>query len=150
MSDSVGIVEFSIEVSDDENTARALFHPFHLKNGHIKREAFKPPVGRKDLSVNRLRIIDLSQCKLRAIGMQSENKRFEGFARLSVGVVRDNELDVVDSREYYLGHGDIIHNTILERGVPAPPEYNALLTILAKQAEFLSDPFPGSSLWSDD
>ena len=108
-------------VSDEEKLARALFHPFHIsRSGKLYSGAFKAPAGRNDVSVNRLRALSPAACKQRAKAILSPGE-FMGFAVLSARAVRDCASEVVDSRNVYLGHADIVHEVILHKGEPAPP-----------------------------
>ena len=139
-----------IKIVDDECLARAIFSPYHIRsNGKIKPEAFKAARGRNDVSVNRLLALTFSTCKKCAALIGGDGK-FKGFAVLTVNLVRMQKSDVVDSREYYWGHADIIHSTILEKGVPAPPEFNLGLKKLAKAAQFYVDPDPAIEKWTGE
>jgi hypothetical protein len=140
----------SRDIADDERLARAVFYPHHIaKSGKIKKEAFKAPTGRRDVSVNRLRAIGADECKMRAKSIRNPGE-FKGFAVVSAADVRQSGSDVVDSREFYFGHADIMHDVVLESGVPAPPEFNQRLKQLAKRAAFFVDPSPDSDAWSGE
>lgn len=137
------------EISDNETFARAIFSPFHVtKRGRIKKEAFKPPAERADLSINRMRILSFDACKLLSIAMQNEQKNFRGFATLTAADARSQDLDIIDSREIYYGHADIIFPITLTKGEPAPAEYNIALQMLVDLANYTKDPFPGEDYWS--
>ena len=137
-----------VTVSDDERLARAIFHPFHVdKTGRLKKEAFKAPTGRRDVSVNRLRALSADECKARSVQIRNPGD-FQGFAVILTGEVRHCGADVVDTRECYLGHADILHSIVLESGVPAPPEFNQRLKSLALAARYIADPDPKAEGWN--
>ena len=139
-----------LDISDDERLARALFCPYHMDNsGKIKKEAFKAPTGRRDVSVNRLRTLDPDACKARSKAIRNPGA-FKGFAVIVAEGVRKCGSDVVDSRELYLGHADIVHPIALEKGVPAPPKFNQRLKQMAQLAKYFPDPDPDSDRWSGE
>lgn len=139
-----------LHISDEERLARAIFYPNFINNrGELKPAAFKAPGGRRDVSVNRLLALDGNACKAssRGIGMTGA---FAGFAVISAGAVRTCGSDVVDSRALYLGHADILHDQILPKGEPPPPEFNARLRRMAAAAHYFPDPEPDAPGWSGD
>lgn len=139
-----------LDVSDDERLARAVFYPLHLdKKGKLKKEALKAPTGRRDVSVNRLRALDADACKARSKAIRNPGE-FKGFAAFVAGSIRDFGSEVVDSREEYLGHADIVHPIALEKGVPAPPEFNQRLREMALRARYFPDSDPESDCWSGE
>lgn len=137
-----------IQVADEERLARALFHPYHFnKAGKIKPSAFKAPSGRNDVSVNRLCALNADACKKRSKAIRNPGD-FKGFAVLSALSVRQSGSDVIDSRQIYLGHADIIHDVFLNKGVPAPPEFNQRLKKMADSSVYFPDPNPVSDDWT--
>lgn len=137
-----------LHVSDEERLARAVFHPFHLTdNGKIKPAAFRAPSGRRDVSVNRLVALSPDTCKARARAITNPGT-FRGFAVIAALTVRQCGSDVVDSRELYLGHADITHDTVLQKNEPAPPEFNARLKRMVTGASYCPDPAPETETWS--
>lgn len=138
-----------ITVSDEERLARAVFHPYHINNsGKVKPAAFKARTGARDVSVNRLRALDAAACKQRARAIANPGA-FRGFAVLGAASIRKCRYsDVVDSRRHYWGHADIIHQVVLEKGIPAPPEFNQCLKQMAQDAEYFSDSTPESDTWT--
>lgn len=136
-----------IDVADEERMARALFHPYHFnKAGKIRPSAFKAPSGRNDVSVNRLRALNADACKTRSKAIRNPGD-FKGFAVLSALSVRQSGSNVIDSRQIYLGHADIIHDVILTKGDPAPPAFNQRLKKMADSADYFPDPNPASDDW---
>ena len=137
-------------VTDDEYVARAIFYPnFVNKNKKIKPSAFKAPSGRRDVSVNRLAALGANECKAksRSIGISGD---FTGFAVLTAKSVRQCGSDVVDSRAEYFGHADIIHDQILPKGEPPPPEFNERLKRMVEASQYFYDPSPESEYWEGE
>jgi hypothetical protein len=135
-------------VEDDEILARAIFHPYHITDsGRLKPAAFKAPGGRRDVSVNRLRALSPSQCKERAHTIANPGS-YRGFAVVAACTVRLCGSDVVDSRDLYLGHADILHPIVLQKNEPAPPQFNAQLKRLVDSARWCPDPAPESESWT--
>lgn len=137
-------------VTDEERLARAIFFPnFINRKGEIKPAAFKARGGRRDVSVNRLLALDANACKARSrdIGIAGD---FVGFAVLAAGVVRQCGAEVVDSREHYLGHADILHDRALPSGEPPPPEFNERLKRMAEAARYYPDPAPATAGWTGE
>lgn len=145
-------VTLPVHVCDSEKLARAIFEPFHIRNGKLKSAAFKAPAKRRDVSVNRLLALSLGECKEKARKIAGKNKVYKGFAIITAEAVRKNKSDVVDSRKppMYLGHADIVHDVVLKRDEPAPPEFNRRLSQMAKAATFYPDPDPGAKQWTGE
>lgn len=140
-----------VSIEDAETVARAIFHPYHIKKGNLKPAAFRPPPERTDVSVMRHNHMGDSRCKLKAKEMANDNKKFKGFAIIGAINVRECEADVVDSRDQFIGHADILHS------IPAPPKHNPLpssyidiLKKLADKANFIDDPDPTSDEWKGE
>lgn len=140
----------SANVPDTELLARAIFSPYHInKKGKLKSAAFKAPPGRREVSVNRTSILDENACKQYAKKIASPGC-YQGFAILLTKIIREAGSDVIDSREHYLGHADVIHSFVLEKNKPAPPEINHRLKHLAECANFHSDSTPDLERWTGD
>lgn len=129
--------------------ARAVFYPYHIKAGKLKPAAFRAKAGRQDVSVNRVLVLGTHACKSHARDIATSGD-YLGFAVLSARIVRQCGSDVKDSREQYLGHADIIHNVVLEKDEPAPPEFNKLLKCLVVGARFFPDPTPDDDRWTGE
>ncbi len=139
-----------LSVTDEERLARAIFFPNYVnKSGKLKPSAFKAPGGRRDVSVNRLLALDANACKARSLAIALSGT-FAGFAVLTAQAVRQCGADVVDSRSQYLGHADIIHDQILTKGEPAPPEFNERLKRMAEAAQYFPDPAPETDTWTGE
>lgn len=149
-----GMETLPIDISDDEKVARAIFHPFHInKNNKIKSAAFKAPTGRADVSVNRLIALTANECKQKAKQIEDKpSKIYRGFAVIEAGKIRELGSDIIDSRSdpNYFGHADIIHDVILEKNKPAPPEFNFRLSKMANAAKAFIDPDPDECEWNGD
>ena len=147
------MIEIPIEVSDAETIVRGIFHPFHLNGTKLKWHAFRPPPTRADVSVARHDYLGTDQCRTRAKSVRSPGE-YRGLASLKVQAVRAAGPDVVDSREQYLGHADIMHVYILEAG--EPPESKVFGELrdtckqLAKEATFRPDPEPAAETWKGE
>jgi hypothetical protein len=149
------MAEIPVEVADTETIVRAVFHPYHLNRENLKWQAFLPPSERRDVSVVRHDYLGTENCRRHAKAMQSERKRYRGFASLKVHAVRTAGPDVIDSREEFLGHADIMHKH------PAPPagepstsqlfdELRETCKRLAQTAKFCADPDPDAETWSGE
>ena len=139
-----------LDISDKERLARAVFYPHHVdKSGKIKKEVFKASTGKRDVSVNRLRALDAGACKARSRAIRNPG-RFKGFAVIVAEDIRACGSEIVDSRELYIGHADIIHPIALVKGVPAPPEFNQRLKQMAQRTSYFPDPDPESDGWAGE
>jgi len=137
-------------VTDEERLARAIFFPNYVnKRGKLKPSAFKAPGGRQDVSVNRLLALDANACKARSMAITLSGT-FKGFAVLTAHAVRECGSDVKDSRAAYLGHADIIHDQILPKNEPPPPEFNERLKRMVEAAHYFPDPAPETDTWTGD
>lgn len=141
-----------VYIDDSEKLARAVFHPYHIHKGKLKSAVFKAPALSNQVSVNRLRGISIDICKQKAKEMANGQKQYKGFAIISAEAVRRQGSEVIDSRDppMYLGHADIIHDVVLEKGVPAPAEFNQRLNKMAKAAVYLEDPLPVQTRWQGE
>ncbi len=137
-------------VTDKERLARAIFFPNYInKSGKLKPSAFKAPSGRQDVSVNRLVALNADACKVRSKAITLSGT-FKGFAVLTAYSVRECGSDVKDSRAAYLGHADIIHDQILPKNEPPPPEFNERLKRLVEASQYFPDPDPESDTWTGE
>lgn len=82
---------------------------------------------------------------------ESQPKIYEGLALISVEVVRSFGSEVVDSRKEYLGHADIKHGIVQEKGMALAPdirkELDDRLDKLAKAATYIKDKEPDRIRW---
>lgn len=144
-----------ISINNDENVVRAVFCPYHIKNGKIKPQAFRPTPGTDEVSVMRSDWLGPDTCKKKAKEMEKHNanppKTYKGFAILSAGGIRLQGIDVIDSRIHYEGHADIKLGIKELSGEPLPPEQmmklKELTEALARRAFLCNDPNPQSETW---
>lgn len=143
-----------VDITNDEKLARTVFHQFHInKNNKLKSAAFKAPPGRKDVSVNRLIALTANECKKKAKEIESKSQKIcQGFAVIEAGKIRELGSEVTDSRDApnYFGHADIIHDVILKKHQPAPPDFNLRLTKMAGAARLFLDPTPEEEDWNGE
>jgi hypothetical protein len=106
-----------VDVPNGEQIARGLFYSFHVKrNGALKWQAFRPDVGESNISVMRLPFLSANDCKAKAKQMETDEKKFRGFALFEVQTLRSGGFDVIDSRIIFCGHADLLI------GVPNNPQ----------------------------
>jgi hypothetical protein len=150
------MTEIPVAVKCDEVIVRGICHPFHLNNkGKLKWNAFRPPPERRDVSVIRKCYMGVEFCKRKAQELTDplKNKSYCGLAFLRAEAAREVDADVVDSRDLYLGHADIIHAcSAPARGEPPPPEKLEVLREACKHlvnsARFVIDSNPESTEWN--
>jgi hypothetical protein len=77
-------------VGDDENIVRIIFHPLHYSNSKnsIKREAFLPPEGKKDVSLIRLSYSSENRCKKIAKTINLPSGKYVGLSVSTVIAIR--------------------------------------------------------------
>jgi len=143
-------------VSDEEVIVRAIFSPYHLKSGgtKLKRDAFFPSPSTDEISVMRSSFLSSDACKRKARELESptHKKEFKGFAVLNVGDIRGAELDVVDSRIEFLGHGDIRTGVSgPPKGTPCDPDLRERIDQISSSllglSRFVEDPDPSAARW---
>lgn len=141
------------EIDDVETTIRAIFSPYHLKKDRLTPRAFTSPPDVDQVSVSRRQYVDVWLAKAYAKRWAQEltatpPKTYRGFAILEVATLRKTEADVVDSREEYLGHADIVHGIVQQRGVALSPDVRKRLDDrlkhLAETARYVEDKAAGS------
>lgn len=143
------------EISDSETIVRAILTPWHYKNGVIRKQALKPPVGKSDISVMRQCAGD-DFCKSKAveIGAANPKNEYAGLLTLTALSIREAKSEVKDSREIFLGHADLDHGfPVLKPDDPAstPEELKKMddrIDELLKVAKYHQDPKPGVQGWT--
>ena len=143
------------EIHDDEVIVRALCSPFHLdrRTGKPTWTAFKAPPDRKDVSVIRHDYVGGDFCKRKAQELTNPSKTYRGLAFMHAKAIRRGP-DVVDSREVYVGHADIIHRfPAPPRGQPYEgPDLEALRDDCKRILEgvrYIEDPNPEGDKWTE-
>ena len=147
-----------LNVSGDERILRAIYSPFHVdKNNRLKTGAYNPTPKTDELSIMRFEYLGTRLCKRKARSFENpkHKKEYRGFAVLRVSRVRNAEMEVVDSRRHYCGHGDI--KLLMEqlRGrephEPLPPEVGKQLEDLKRRlltaSKYVQDPDPQHTHW---
>lgn len=134
---------------------RGICSPYHVKsNGKLKPEAYDPSPDTDEVSILRALWIGPDLTKRRSQALQTKGKLYEGLAVLDVGTIRAQGANVVDSRELFCGHGDILHGIILKcsQSDPPPPELVRRLHVrnkeLARLSRYIQDPNPSSRHWT--
>ncbi|MDR1649874.1 MAG: hypothetical protein LBR71_06395 [Synergistaceae bacterium] len=105
-----------VAVADDEIILRSIDTRHLTKLGGKKTNIFMPPYGKAEISVMRYCYMPIEMCKKKGKTIALNAKQtFKGFAALKCSAARNASVDVKDSREYFLGHADIIYSS------PRPP-----------------------------
>jgi len=141
-------------INDDENIVRGICSPFHVsKKGELTRRAYDPTPNTDEVSVFRSDMIGADICKQKSKELENPTvkKVYRGLAVLSAKKIREEEIDVVDSRGHFYGHADIKHGFKVMAGETLKPEILLALETrnkkLAKIANYHPDPFSASSTW---
>lgn len=154
-----GTKPIPVSIDRREVVIRAILTPYHVKKNKLQRGAFKAPSGSDEVSVSRRWYLPPWLSKAYAKRwvqrpLESQPKIYEGLAFVSVEAVRSSKSDVVDSRLEYLGHADIKHGIIQERGMALAPdirkELDDRLEKLAQAAKYIKDPQPHRIRWGHD
>ncbi len=120
------MTQWPIDIDDSENIARAIFSPYHIKNGKIKPQAFQPTSGTDEISVMRLDWIGFNLCKQKAKQMErltaNPPKTYVTLALLVAKKIREGGLNIIDSRIQFDGHADIKLGIKVIQGEPLPPD----------------------------
>jgi hypothetical protein len=146
-----------LDIPDAEFTARALFYNFHVKkNGKLKWQAFQPERGKTEISVMRAGCLSPTDCKRKAKQMETVRKQYRGFALLHTGDVRKSDFDVIDSRQVFCGHADLLLGVPpLETVDGEPPDPEISLTHqqagekLLKLTHQRMDSIPSTDAWQE-
>jgi hypothetical protein len=143
------------EIADGEAVARGICSPFHVSSkGKLKPDAYEAPPETDEVSNMRTDWIGADACKAHAKSLEdpSQDKIYKGLAVLSAKQIRDLGAAIVDSREVFEGHSDILLGITRRKGDPLPPEKLMELRertkALAKLANYLPDPDPSGSHWN--
>lgn len=147
------------QVADDERIVRAIYSPVHLdkKLTRLRSSAYDPPPGTDELSVMRLEYLGTRASKkhARRIENPKKNRTYRGFAVLRVKKIRDFNMSVDDSRQYYSGHADIrlMLDALKNRQANEPlsaadgKRLKDLKDYLLASSRYVPDPKPTSSSW---
>lgn len=141
------------DIPDDEKVVRVI-NSMHLKKGHLKYNAFKPPVNKTVVSVIRQPMGD-DFCKDKAVEITEPlDVDYVGLAAIAAVDVRNCGSDAVDAREDYCGHAHIDHGFPTEPAIPhepGSPEHNERMRKRCKcikdKCQYQKDPAPGIPGW---
>ncbi|MDH5824943.1 hypothetical protein QFW77_18410 [Luteimonas sp. RD2P54] len=150
---------YPVEIDENELIVRVVRSPYHLNKSEsrLTPSAFRPPPGRRDLSVIRWRytIPDGRELKtkIRSIGNCAE-ARYKGLAALIASECLAANVELVDSREQFLGHADILMPYAVPNHEPADGSIAdtlaAIRAALRDAAKYHPDPAPEAQLWTID
>jgi hypothetical protein len=151
-----GMNLWSLEIADSEAIVRGICSPYYVKKGKVLPTAYRPPANREDVSVMRCDWIGADACKQHSKNLEDLTikppKTYTGMAVLSARHIRDTGARVVDSREQFAGHADILHGIRSAQGEPPPAEQLYQMQerskTLAKMANYFPDPDPPSATWA--
>lgn len=147
-------------IDDSEKIARGIYSPINVnpKNNKLKSNAFKPPPGLDEISVNRVDHSTPKFCKM--IGKKNEsvskNRIFYGLAILLAKEIKSFGADLVytpiksPKTDRNIFHSDIKIGYKPERGKPLPAEYQLIVNNLASTSRFFPDTNPSSEDWTDE
>ncbi len=140
---------------ENEKIVRSIFSPINInkKTNRLKSNAFKPPAGVDEISVNRLSYTSVHFCKKisKEIQNPTSNRTYFGLALLY-----KNEIDQCNCSVYYTPkesnkyHSDIKIGYIPVAGVPLPSEYQYKITQLKNRSRFFVDPNPEAENWEGE
>jgi hypothetical protein len=138
-------------LGEDEKLVRIIFSPFHIdkKNpSKLTPNAFRPPSGIDEVSVNRLSYTTAGACKQHGKRMNSDFKTFFGLASIRYSAILEaNAFARVSKLDNNPSHADIYFGVILQKGEPAPAEINLALKELAAKAKYFPDPNTTFETW---
>ena len=138
-------------LGEDEKLVRLIFSPFHIDKKNptkLTPNAFRPPAGLDEVSVNRLSYTTADVCKQHGKSMNSTNKTFFELASIHYKtVLACNAFARASKLPDNPAHADIFLGVILQKGEPAPAEINLILKELATKARYFADPNPESIEW---
>lgn len=142
-----------IVVANEETLVRVIKDPMHLNKKNksvLEKAAFRSKSGRDDVSVMRFTYMGIDACHAKALEMfvNSETVSYAGLAALKAHHVRAADSNVVDSRELFCGHADIVHGFVLQPNEPLSPERSMRLDEITRAAEFHRISDPKSEHWS--
>jgi hypothetical protein len=138
-------------LGEDEKLVRIIFSPFHIDKKNptkLAPNAFRPPSGIDEVSVNRLSFTTADVCKQHGKAMNSDNKTFFGLASIRYSAVLEAKAFArVSKLENNQAHADIYFGIVLQKGEPAPAEINLALKELAAKAKYFPDPNKEPNNW---
>lgn len=104
-------------VDDTEICIRCILTPlfFSERKKKLRREAFLPPAGRRDVSLLRLRYTDLTRCKHHAKSLRIKENSYSGLASIMKADVADayNDESVIGRETFSV---DVVYSPMSEDG----------------------------------
>lgn len=141
--------------SNDEKIARSIFSPINLTKDlkSIKANAFKPPSGLDEISVNRLNYTTETFCKQISVQLQNPEykKNYFGLGLLYVNEIYESDCDIVYTPlKTNPSHSDIKIGYIPQKGEPLPGEFLKKTKNLANKARLFQDFNLDSDKWEGE
>lgn len=137
-------------ISTNEKIVRTIFSPINLTKDQkkIRPNAFKPPAGVDEISVNRFDFTSAEFCKKLGKTMQKVDKSFFGLGLLYAYEVYSSVCNIISSplKENPF-HADIKIGYAPQRGIPLPAEFSKKTKDLANKARLFEDRQPASDQW---
>ncbi len=103
-----------MELSNQDEISRLIFKPYHYKSERIVFDAFVPPPGSNEISINIIKLASYNDICSKGVGMQNEDKKLQGLGLftyenfLTVDCFLDIKLDEGNVSDP--SHGNIITN----------------------------------------
>lgn len=140
------------EFSEDEKIVRSIFSPINLKKDGtgLKPNAFRPPAGIDEVSVNRLSYTNTDFCKRhgKSIENPSARRSFFGLALLYVNQILSTGSEIkYTPKSDNIYHADIKIGFIPVKGQPLPPEFQKKVKELTEKSKLFRDNNPSSNSW---
>lgn len=155
------------EIDKDEIVIRGILHSLHVSKSKnkLKREAFLPPPGKKDVSVLRLLYTDPNFCKSHTKNLASNipNQSYFGLATLKAYRIPetnvkikamnsgfDISIDLVSSPQEDLPmHADILYSDYYLKDSHEPKtKFRMIADVLIEKSLLFSDNDPNSNSWN--
>lgn len=149
-------LDYPLEIADDEMIVRVVKTPFHLndKRSRLTPAAFSPPKdsARGDVSIIRWKYTYNDGEVLKAKAREIAGSAYTGVAHLPCFKVRAAPAEIVDSREHYQGHADIIIGVAIPLQEPTEGDdgkrIKEVKKALSDACTLLLDPRPLAAEWT--
>lgn len=146
--------EIPLEVADAEIIVRCVCSPYHCDGKKLKWKAFYPPLDSDGVSVIRADHVGADECKRRGkmLADLGQRKIYSGLAVIRAQSIRQCGATLVDSREEFPGHADIMHGHVMPNGEPPTPDIIERVRTRCKDllalSAFFVDPEPHLEPWT--
>lgn len=143
--------DIPVAVENGETVVRVLFE-CHVRRDKLKDNVFRPKPEKDGVSVLRHTHLKSDECKAIAKKKIARNPtpRYVGVAAIRVESVRNLGSDVVDSRDQFCGHADILHGAVIPANDPPDPLLILRIRDMKDKAKFFRDPEPDEEKWTGD